>query len=385
MLSVQSVLADERLVRFEVDSSGVPGAAAVSGPLLWTGQFFPTAGSGSAAAMQADSCVAQLEKTLQAHSSALSNIVRLHVTVATNEDFEPVVQRLIRAFPAGQCPVITAVVSGLPGDAVVALDAVALCTNTAASSVAIHEGVAVLPEGTRIFIAGQAEPAEELAEATTKTLMSLQRTLEWLGRSNTDIVQLKAFVQPMSAESAVVVRKAVQEFFRGPAAPPLVLVEWRSGATVPIEIELVAWGGPMAAGAAAAEYLTPPFMKSSPVYARVVRTASPTLIFTGGCGAVPGAEELAAGAAAAAAAEVTAAFAQLQRLMDASGSDLRHLVKATYYVAGEPVSLGLNQLRPRYYDPERPPAASKALVPGVGFAGRTLTMDMIAVPVPKLR
>jgi enamine deaminase RidA (YjgF/YER057c/UK114 family) len=164
-----------------------------------------------------------------------------------------------------------------------------------------------------------------------------------------------------------------------------VLVEWRSGATVPIEIELVAWGGPMAAGAAAAEYLTPPFMKSSPVYARVVRTASPTLIFTGGCGAVPGAEELAAGAAAAAAAEVTAAFAQLQRLMDASGSDLRHLVKATYYVAGEPVSLGLNQWRPRYYDPERPPAASKALVPGVGFAGRTLTMDMIAVPVPKLR
>ncbi|MEY2724708.1 MAG: hypothetical protein RLZZ458_575, partial [Planctomycetota bacterium] len=30
-------------------------------------------------------------------------------------------------------------------------------------------------------------------------------------------------------------------------------------------------------------------------------------------------------------------------------------------------------------------AASKAVVPGVGFAGRTLTMDMIAVPVPKLR
>jgi hypothetical protein len=71
--------------------------------------------------------------------------------------------------------------------------------------------------------------------------------------------------------------------------------------------------------------------------------------------------------------------------MDVSGSDLKHLVKATYYVSGDAVSLGLNQLRPRYYDPLRPPAASKAIVPGVGYSSRTLTMDMIAVPVPRPR
>jgi enamine deaminase RidA (YjgF/YER057c/UK114 family) len=127
-------------------------------------------------------------------------------------------------------------------------------------------------------------------------------------------------------------------------------------------------------------------MKSSPVYARVVRTASSSLIFTGGLGEAPAADVLAAGdAAAAAAAEVTGAFARLQGLMDVSGSDLKHLVKATYYVSGDAVSLGLNQLRPRYYDPSRPPAASKAIVPGVGYSSRTLTMDMIAVPVPRPR
>jgi hypothetical protein len=53
-------------------------------------------------------------------------------------------------------------------------------------------------------------------------------------------------------------------------------------------------------------------------------------------------------------------------------------------VSGEAVSLGLNQQRPRYYDPARPPAASKALVIGVSAGKRTLSMDMIAVPVPKV-
>ena len=385
MVSVQSGLADERLVRYEAGSGGVPGAVAASGSLLWTGQIFPQAVD-SGISVQADSCVMQLEKMLQAHGSTLKQVVRLHVVAASAEIFEPALQRLIAAFPAGQRPVITSVVGGLPGGSLVAIDAVALATHGAMNGVVIQDGVAVLPEGTRIFIAGQAESSDDLAEATTKTLESLQRTLEWLDRSNADIVQLKAFVQPMSDDSVAVVRSAVQTFFGGRAVPPLVLVEWRSGATVPIEIELVAWGGPISEGAPAAEYLTPPFMKSSPVYARVVRTSSSSLIFTGGLGEAPAADVLAAGdAAAAAAAEVTGAFALLQRLMDVSGSDLKHLVKATYYVSGDAVSLGLNQLRPRYYDALRPPAASKAIVPGVGYSNRTLTMDMIAVPVPRPR
>lgn len=385
MLAVQSCPADERLVRFNAGPRDVPGAVAVSGPLLWTGQISAQS-AGDGIAEHADSCISQLKNILKAHGSSLQHVVRLHVATASGELFAPALQRLIEAFPAGHRPAITPVVSGLSGGALVAIDAVALAAQKPVDSVVIRNGVAELPEGARIFIAGQAESSDELAEATTRTLGSLQQTLEWLNRSNADIVQLKAFVQPLTNDSAAVVHSAVKSFYSGREIPPLVLVEWRSSASVPIEIELVAWGGPTSAGAPAAEYLTPPFMKSSPVYARVVRTSSSSLIFTGGLGAAPGADELAAGDAdVAAAAEVTAAFAQLQQHLEASGSDLRHLVKATYYVSGDAVSLGLNQLRPRYYDPVRPPAASKALVPDVGWANRTLTMDMIAVPVPKTR
>jgi enamine deaminase RidA (YjgF/YER057c/UK114 family) len=54
-------------------------------------------------------------------------------------------------------------------------------------------------------------------------------------------------------------------------------------------------------------------------------------------------------------------------------------VKATYYVSDADASAALNRLRPRYYDPKRPPAASKAQVAGVGVPDRTVVVDLIAV------
>jgi enamine deaminase RidA (YjgF/YER057c/UK114 family) len=78
--------------------------------------------------------------------------------------------------------------------------------------------------------------------------------------------------------------------------------------------------------------------------------------------------------------EVTDVFAALERVLRAGGSDMRHLVKATYCVSADDSSVALNALRPRYYDPARPPAASKAAVAGVGQSGRGLLIDMIAVP-----
>jgi enamine deaminase RidA (YjgF/YER057c/UK114 family) len=80
--------------------------------------------------------------------------------------------------------------------------------------------------------------------------------------------------------------------------------------------------------------------------------------------------------------QVGAIFASLGKILDEAGADFRHLAKATYYVSDDEASRALNDLRPRYYDPTRPPAASKATVPGVGAAGRTVTLDMIAVGRP---
>ena len=78
--------------------------------------------------------------------------------------------------------------------------------------------------------------------------------------------------------------------------------------------------------------------------------------------------------------QVAGVFDRLKAVLARTGSDFRHLAKATYYVSADDASRKLNELRPRYYDPKRPPAASKAVVPGVGMAGRTVTLDMIAVP-----
>ena len=78
--------------------------------------------------------------------------------------------------------------------------------------------------------------------------------------------------------------------------------------------------------------------------------------------------------------QIHAIFASLKHVLGETGSDLKHLVKATYYPAADDPSAKLNEIRPEYYDPKRPPAASKAFVAGTGFAGRTITLDMIAVP-----
>ena len=73
-------------------------------------------------------------------------------------------------------------------------------------------------------------------------------------------------------------------------------------------------------------------------------------------------------------------FSQLENILSETGSDLRHLAKATYYVSDADPSAQLNKLRPEYYDPERPPAASKVMVSGVGHPQRGITIDMIAAP-----
>ncbi len=69
----------------------------------------------------------------------------------------------------------------------------------------------------------------------------------------------------------------------------------------------------------------------------------------------------------------------MKTILAETGSDLRHMTKATYYVSDDETSGVLNTLRPELFDPERPPAASKATVHGVGRVDRTLTLDMIAV------
>lgn len=253
-------------------------------------------------------------------------------------------------------PALTCVVSELPEPgSSIGLDAVAP---------AASEGLGVLSAGGVAYISGQAEKGADLRGAARKTMESLGATLRFLGVDWAQAVQLKAFVQPISEAAAV--REELAKFFPVERVPPIVLVEWIGGGT-PLEIEVIA-SVPDASGPI--EFLTPPGMKTSPVFCRVTRFAGPRIYLSGLSGSGDASNQ------------VSEVFTELKKTLDAIGTDWRHLAKATYYVAADDVSKALNELRPKYYDPLRPPAASKAMVPRTGGGSSTFTMDMIAVPVP---
>ena len=112
-------------------------------------------------------------------------------------------------------------------------------------------------------------------------------------------------------------------------------------------------------------------MTPSPVYSKVSRVHGTRRVYTSGLtSSVPGDG----------ATQVRDIFNGLESLLAEAGSDINHLAKATYYVADEDVSKQLNVVRPEFYDPKRPPAASKAMVTGVAVEQRGITLDLIAAP-----
>jgi enamine deaminase RidA (YjgF/YER057c/UK114 family) len=332
--------------------------------LVFTEQLLPTDDSGGIvspgnASGQMAELISKTTLLLEENGSGWDKVARAHVYVTSSE-----VEREVRGitgptfshFPA------TWVVTPLPHpDALVALDVIATTTGKKAGSPA----AAILPSGTRYFVSGQAARDKDLAAATRGTMEQLQGTLQQYGRTLADSVQIKSFVQPMS--DVATARREIESFFEEGKTPPLVFVEWES--TLPIEIELVAFGGSAKENAEPVEFLTPEGMKASPVFCRVVRVNDGPLVFVSGINGDP---------ASSPADQVKAIFAEMKSGLEAKSSDLRHLVKATYYVANPEVSGALNELRPDYYDPARPPAASKAMVAG-GGQGSDITVDMIAV------
>ena len=320
--------------------------------------------------------LANLELALRAAQSGPQQIVKLNVYVTAQEITAEVAAVLGKYFATDRIPAVTYVVTRLPHvKARVAMDAVAIGLGEVRSTVTVSRvdklpsvgasHVAHIPPGSRIYIAGQAEKGATLGEATRRTLESLRRTLEFLGRRAEDVVQFKAFLSPMA--DVGVVETEFATFFGTRTVPPLVCVEWTSPL---IEIELIAWGGAHHEGPAV-EFVTPPGMTASPIYSRVARINHTPTVYTSGIFATDAKD---------AAAEAKDIFGQLERLLGPCGSDFKHLAKATYYCSTNAASQKLNEIRPKYFDPQRPPSASKAMVLGVGREHCELTLDMIAVP-----
>ena len=369
--------------------------------LAHTAQLFATDENGEIVgeanvARQLDQALANIEQAVRLVGGSRESIVKLNVYAATPETAQALPELLAQAFPAESRPAISLVVTPLPPrSALLALDAVAVADVPApedksqpgakgghpstvsrrrATTFGASERagvVALLPRGDALYVSGQAEPGDTIQAAAQATFAGLLRTLEHYKLQPRDIAHFKVFLDPM--EKADEVTRALEELLPEGTLPPVVYVQWEAPGSVEIEMIASAASLPASSGGDVASYLTPPWMSESPNFCRVVRVHGDRIVYFPGIYATEPGDG---------AAQVKSLFAQLGALAKQTGTNYEHLVKATYYVADDDSSAQLNKLRPDYYNPQRPPAASKASVKNVGRAGRAITMDMIGV-VPR--
>lgn len=352
-------------------------------PLAHTSQFLPINKNGVLAGKndlnkQMDQIFENMAIALKAAGSNNNQLVKLNICIAQPELMTKVKENLNKRFGRGKKPAISFVSGDLiHPDALVGMDGIAVAASARDKSVKYlkpenlagprqQAQLAILPAGCVVYVSGQAAKGE-MAEATRETLKQLGATLQHLGLNKTDIVQIKSFICP--ATDIGIVTQEMAAFFAGHTIPPTVYVDWLSKDPV-IEIELIAAAPAQQKPAAQMEFITPPGMTASPVYSKVTRVNYGKKVYFS---AMYGENS------ANAKAEVAGIFTEMGQIAKQSGTDFRHLAKATYYVANDSTSNELNVIRPKYYQADRPPAASKAKVKGVGFNNKGINIDMIGV------
>ena len=317
----------------------------------------------------------RVQALLKKSRSDTSSIVKLNLYATSSERLAVFEADILERFPDTRRPAVCAVVTPLPNRTEVALDFVAAGKTTSSD---FKRGVKViredkdvariLPEGKRIYISGQAARDENLRNATEKTLEGLLDTLKFLNGEAEDVVAIKVFLTKM--HDGEYVQQAATETFGKGNEPPVVFVQWQSSKSVPVEIELIGWGGAADQQQEVVEYLTPPNLSASPVFSRVCRINHGKSIYLSGLSAFN----------ADANQHVVDTFGLLENTLALVESSSQYLVKATYYVTDGEISSSLGQYRPKVYNSKRPPAASKAIVPIIGSQRQRFLMDMIAVP-----
>jgi len=355
-------------------------------PLVHTTQFLPLDKSGNIVGSgdinaQINQVFLNISSALKQAGSKPDQIVKLNIYVRNSSLISAVQEQINKRFKSGKRPALSFVAGDLSHtDALISMDAIAVSATikpegvnyTMPANLSSVQGVAraaILPAGPVVYVSGQAVKGE-LAEATRGTLEQLQATLVSLGLEKKDIVEIKSFIRPMS--DLKVVEEEFAKFFRGNTIPPMVNVEWTSKDPV-IEIELIA--SSLNSGSKSdqqLDFITPPGMTASPVYCKVVRINYGQKVYISGLyGQISGNAD----------SDLTSIFNLMGTILKNTGSNFRHLVKATYYVSNDVHSAKLNEIRPKYYDPLRPPAASKAMVKDVGKPEAGISIDMIGVVI----
>lgn len=362
-------------------ASGVARAVVVEeGALVHTALMFPEDQDGRLqgddARAQAERVLANIELALQEARTTLENLVRLHVYVA-DASVTPRVDALLAERFGGRDrkPAATFVETEMPRPGVlVAMDAIAATAWTAEPGKAIRLSAAALgrrtprashaaiqPAGPFVTVSGRAARGDFEA-AIRETLGQLRADLETVGLTFDHVVQIKSFLGDMRRAHRL--EEIVADSVGGDRVPPQVVTEWRQEG-VPAEIEIIATALRTADARPRVEHFEPIAGR----YSRVARANGGHVIFISGLYGRP--EDPIA--------QVDDMFAALQDVLQEAGSDVRHLVKATYYVTDTAADARINAIRPTVFDTARPPAASKLSVRGTARAGKGSTFDMIAV------
>ena len=353
------------------------------GPLVHTAQIFPWGPGGDIVGK--DDVSAQVQQVwknlvlaIKAAGGLENGLEKVNLYVSQPEDAPKVREAMMRVGSQFRLAAMSFVTATLPQpDALVAMDAVAVSDANIQAVARVRmprmmglkgAAAAVLPAGGKYYISGQAKNGP-LPEAVTNTLASIEKTLQFLGLDKSRVVQLKAFMQPISAADSV--QAQIAEFFAPDPPPPTVFVEWTSSANTPIEIETIAADNqPTMTNVNSVDFLTPPDLTVSKVFSRIAHVNHGRVIYYSGFyGDAPGA----------ASKQLKDMFLYIDYLLPRTGTDFDHLVKATYYVTDDAAGNGLNDIRLKFFNPQRPPAASKAMVKGVGLPDRTVTIDLIGV------
>src|SRR6185295_10389213 len=204
------------------------------GPIVFTGQVFSTEAAGDVRT-EAERALEALNATLLQAGSGLDRVARL-TAFASDDGAVAAIDATVAARFVTMPVAFTLVRTPLTKmGARVAFEAVASSSRSPAN-VEIMSAAAILPAGGKIFISGQSEKGTDLASGVRLTIAGLHRSLAHLGLKKSDVVQVKAFIQPFGDQATAM--REVAASFDGAPSPPVVLIEWVSDQFA--EIELVA-------------------------------------------------------------------------------------------------------------------------------------------------
>lgn len=334
-------------------------------PLAHTGLILPLNDAGKLAEkeQQVNQAFSNLTRALETVHAKNKDIIKLNICVASMELVPVVKEQIAKRFEKGKGPAVTFIVNQLPyPGALLGMDAVAVTAHTG-NKVVRSPQAGVLPKGGVVYISGMAADGR-LPEATTNTMQQLQATLQFLGLNKDHIVQVRAFVHPI--DSAGLVEQEIKNFFSGSAMPPVVYLGWDSKKPL-VEIELIA--ASPAGNTTSIEYINPTGVTPSPVYAKVVRINHGKKIYLSGLYGQGNDVQT----------QLRSVFDALKNRMEKCGSDMDHLAKALYYISSTEASNSLTEVRKKYYNPQRPPAATKGLLNQSVLGNSHILVDMIGV------